>query len=321
MEAALLLRICVPASTANLGPGFDSLGMALSLYNYLEVEEEKGEGVRLEIKGEGEKLLPCNGDNLIPRVMADLFARLGFRPPGLRLRLENNIPIGKGLGSSAAAVAAALVAANCLAGEPLGREELLEFGARWEGHPDNVAAALFGGVVVTARHRGRIICRRFDPPLRLQVVLAVPAFSLPTPESRRALPEAVPVEDAVFNLGRVGLLLLALLRDDLELLPVATEDRLHQPYRAKLIPGLAQVFQAAREAGALGVMLSGAGPAVVALTAARAAGVGEAMRAAFRANGVDCQVWILAPALEGARIMPAGCASSLTLRGTGTGGE
>lgn len=295
--------------------------MALSLYNYLEVEEERDGGLRLEIQGEGEKLLPRNSDNLIPRVMSDFFEHVGYTPPGLRLRLKNNIPIGKGLGSSAAAVAAALVAANFLAGDPLRREELLEFGAKWEGHPDNVAAALFGGVVVTARHRGRIICRRLDPPLRLQVVIAVPGFSLPTRESRRALPEAVPVEDAVFNLGRVGLLLLALLQDDLELLPVATEDRLHQPYRAKLIPGLSQVFQAAREAGALGVMLSGAGPAVVALAAARAAGVGEAMRAAFRANGVDCQVWTLAPAMEGARIMRADCSSSLALRGTGTGGE
>ncbi|MGB9886375.1 MAG: homoserine kinase [Moorellales bacterium] len=297
-----MIRVCVPASTANLGPGFDSVGMALSLYNYLEVEEGKEPGLRLEIEGEGKDFLPCHQGNLVARVMLDFFRQVGCRPGGLHLRLQNNIPIGKGLGSSAAAVAGALVAANYLAGSPLGKPELLELGTRWEGHPDNVAAALYGGLVVAVRSEEGVVCRRLDPPSRLQVVVAVPDFSLPTSQSRRVLPSAVAVEDAVFNLGRVGLLLLAFLEGDLELLRVATEDRLHQPYRARLIPGLAEVFRAAREAGALGVTLSGAGPAVIALVTNGAVGVGQAMRGAFQAHNIGSQVWILAPAREGAQV-------------------
>lgn len=300
-----MLRICVPATTANLGPGFDCLGMALALYNYLEVIEDDSDCLRLEVRGEGEKTLARNDENLIPRVMADFFTRVGHVSGGLRLVLENNIPIGKGLGSSAAAVAGALVAANHLAGSPLTRGQLLELGAAWEGHPDNVAAALYGGVVVTARAQERIICRRFDPPPRLRVVVAVPNFALPTSASRRVLPAAVPVEDAVFNVGRTGLLVLALLQNDLELLAVATEDRLHQPYRAPMIPGLLQVFQAARQAGALGVTLSGAGPAVVAFVTGEEDSVGEAMCRAFRAHGVACRTQVLAPSREGAFLVGA----------------
>jgi homoserine kinase len=276
--------------------------MALSLYNYLEVEEREEPGLYVEVEGEGKGILPCHRENLVAKVMLDFFQEVGYHPSGLSLRLQNNIPIGKGLGSSAAAVAAALVAANRMAGSPLGRPELLELGTRWEGHPDNVAAALYGGVVVTVCHQGGVVCRRLDPPQRLQVVVAVPDFSLPTSRSRRVLPEVVPVKDAIFNLGRMGLLVLALLRGDLELLPVATEDRLHQPYRATLIPGLDEIFRAAREAGALGVALSGSGPAVIALTTAGAVGVGEAMRDAFGAHNVESQIWILAPTGEGAQV-------------------
>jgi homoserine kinase len=290
--------------------------MALSLYNYLEVREDEAEGMRLEIQGEGEDHLSCDQDNLVCKVMTDLFGRMGRSLPGLHLRLENHIPIGKGLGSSAAAVAGALVAANFLLGNPLSVEELLKLGDGWEGHPDNVAAALLGGVVVTARHRDRVVFRRLDPPAQLQVVVAVPSFSLPTRESRRALPPVIPVHDAVFNLSRMGLLLFALLQDDLELLPVATEDRVHQPYREALIPGLAQVFRAAREAGALGVTLSGAGPTVVAFATAGAAGVGQAMQKAFSASGVECEVRILVPDLGGARIIASDGLARSAHRGT-----
>lgn len=296
-----MIRVVVPASTANLGPGFDSLGMALSLYNELETEEIGQGKVIVEVSGEGEQSLPRGSDNLVCRVMADVYQLLGIRFPGLYLRLTNRIPIGKGLGSSAAAVASALVAANHLTGGRLAPAELIRIGTRWEGHPDNVAAALFGGIVITVRDGDEVIWRRFEPPVNLRVVVAVPCFALPTKKSRQALPSMVSMKDAVFNLSRTGMLLLALVKEDLELLRVATKDRLHQPYRASLVPGMVEVFEAAQAAGALGTTLSGAGPTVIAFTDTGEDRIGDVMRQTFQDNGVECKIMILGASAGGAR--------------------
>ncbi len=293
------VRVTVPASTANLGPGFDALGMALTLYNTVEVEVG-GEGKRVvEVAGEGAGDLPRGPANLVCRVMEDLWSFLGCRIPGWRVRLRNAIPLKRGLGSSAAAIVGGLVAANALAGEPLSVAELLARAAAWEGHPDNVAAALLGVVVVVVQGSGSLSYHRFVPPAGLRVVAVVPALELGTEEARRVLPEFVPLRDAVFNLGRAALLVCALAAGDWNLLGEAVVDRLHQPYRRRLVPGLEEALAAAREAGAFGAFLSGAGPTVVALAPAGSR-AGEAVAGVFRARGIEARVLDLEPSPRGA---------------------
>ena len=297
------VRVMVPATTANLGAGFDCLGMALNLYNAFDFQLGTG---GFDAAGEGEENLLANGGRLIYRGWEAAYAYRDQAAPSVGIRIDSRIPISRGLGSSATAIVAGLCAANYLGNLALDDNELLSLAAGIEGHPDYAAPALLGGLVVTAggddHHQGQgLHYIALDPPDNLQVVAAVPAFELSTARARSVLPKSVSYNDAVINVGRAALFVAAWTAERWDLFGQAMEDRLHQPMRGALAPGLAQVLESAKAAGALGAALSGAGPSVIALTLEdQAAAVSEAMCSAFRHHGIDCKAIRTTPARQGA---------------------
>lgn len=285
------VTVSVPASTANLGPGFDCLGLALGLRNTVVFSEAAG-GLEVEVTGEGQGRIAADAGNLIVRAAEAAFQAAGRRPAGLRVRAVNAIPVGSGLGSSSAAIVGGLAAANALVGGPLSRADLLRLAAGLEGHPDNVAAAVYGGLTLASASGDELLVRSLAAP-PLTVAVALPDVRLSTAEARAALPAQVPLRDAVFNIGRALFTVQALLQPDYDLLRSAMADRLHQPYRQALIPGFEAVGAAARQAGAAAVALSGAGPSIIAFAPDRHAEIGAAMQAAFRAAGLASRIFIL----------------------------
>ncbi len=296
------VRVRVPATSANLGPGFDCLALALDLWNQVELRLE-GDGIRVIVRGEGSDRLPRDETNLVAQAALGLYHAAHIAPPpGLRIECVNRIPLSSGLGSSAAARLAGLLGANALAGEPLSEEEILELAADLEGHPDNVSAALAGGLALSVRAGERLLVRSYAPVLPLPAAVVVPEVNLPTVAARRALPKQAPLADAVFNLGRTALVVEALRSGDLDLLGEAMQDRLHQPYRLALIPGAAAAIEAALRAGASAAALSGAGPGVIAFPREDPQAVAAAMKAEFTAVGVRARAWILAACQDGAAV-------------------
>jgi homoserine kinase len=259
------LVVRVPATTANLGPGFDCLGLALQIWNTIVVGESSG-GVRVSLRG-GSEGLPPDRSNLVLRSMEEVFRRAHRRFPDVCVTMTNRIPIGRGLGSSAAAIAGGVVAANAWLGDKLSRDQLLALAAELEGHPDNVSAALLGGLTIVVREGARTFAAGVRPPRGWRAVLFIPEHTLSTKFARKVLPRQVSREDAVYNIGRAALLVHAFSAGDARWLNLGTGDRLHQPYRARLVPGMNELSEAARGAGAHGVALSGAGPSLVAFAA------------------------------------------------------
>lgn len=256
------VRVKVPASTANLGPGFDALGMALSLYAWIEMKAS--DETRIRLFGDQLSGVPDGKANLIYQVAQRLFDEAGVRVPELEIGMYSDIPLTRGLGSSASAIVGALVAANGVIGEPLSRDDLFQLATRMENHPDNAGASLFGGIVSAVWDGRQATGIKLDPPERLTLLVAVPEFHLSTEKARHLLPESVSRKDAVFNVGHASLLTAALATGRLELIGEAMQDRLHQPYRKALVPGMDKILREARDHGALGVALSGAGPAMIA---------------------------------------------------------
>jgi homoserine kinase len=284
VSAGLRAHVRVPATSANLGPGFDALGLALALHN--EVVATEGAGVTVAIEGEGAGRLATNDKNVVARGVRLAYEAAGRPFKGCALRCRNRIPLARGLGSSAAAWVAGLVAGNALLGQPLSRDDLLTLAARAEGHPDNVAAALLGGLTVSAASGDGTCAVSLPTPAALQWVSLVPEMTSSTAEARAVLPASVPRADAVFNVQRVALLLAGLQASRPDVLGLAMEDRLHEPYRARLFPWMREVAAAARMAGALSCVLSGAGPSLLAVTLGDADTVARAMEAALRRAGV-----------------------------------
>jgi homoserine kinase len=277
------VRVRVPATSANLGPGFDALGLALALHN--EVIGEEADEVAVAVEGEGAARLDAGAKNVVARGVALGFEVAGRPFRGARLRCVNRIPLSRGLGSSAAAWVGGLLAANALLGEPSDRDGLLAAATRAEGHPDNVAAALLGGLTVSCADGPRVTAVSLPLPAGIDWVVLVPETESSTHEARAVLPDVVPRADAVFNVQRVSLLLAALGAGRADLLDLAMQDRLHQPYRRRLFPWMEEVAAAGRRAGALGCVLSGAGPCLLAAVPARggqvvAASMAEALLAA-----------------------------------------
>ena len=297
------VHVRVPASTANLGPGFDALGMALGLYNEIEVELTAG-GLALTVEGEGaEKLQSLGGRNLVARSVTETLQRLGVRVNGVRIRMLNCIPLSRGLGSSSAAAIGGVAAAAALAGGTLPPEEMLDLALPFEGHPDNITPALLGGLTVSTLVDGRVRCVKLPVPEGLKAIAVIPNFRLSTAKARKALPPTVPWADAVFNVGRVALFLAAMQAERLDLLCEAARDRLHQPYRALLVPGMEEVLKEGERAGALACFLSGAGPTLLALTTEDGSEIGNRMVACWkeRAN-VVARVELLPIDREGLQI-------------------
>ena len=302
------VRVSVPASSANLGPGFDALGLALALYN--EIEAEESDRVTVTIDGEGADQLAPNERNVVVRAVRAAYETAGRPFRGCALACVNRIPLARGLGSSAAAWVGGLVAGNALLGSPLDREALLVLAARAEGHPDNVAAALLGGLTVAYGGADGARALSLPVPPGLRFIVLVPDVSMPTAEARAILPHSVERADAVFNVQRVALLLASLQAGRVDLLPAALQDRLHEPYRLRLFPWMSQVTAAARAAGALGCVLSGAGPSLLAVAAGDdvAAAVGRAMERTLDAAGIKGVARLLAVDTHGAvsRMVDAG---------------
>jgi homoserine kinase len=279
------VRVTVPATSANLGPGFDCLALALSLRN--EVEAELAPEPRVAVHGEGEGEVPADERNVVYQAARQVAARAGA-DVAFAFRCRNRIPLDRGLGSSAAARVAGVVAANRLLGGVMDFQAQLDLVAQLEGHADNAAAAFLGGLTVAVQDAaGRVRWQRVLPARFPEVVVCVPEVRVPTHRARALLPERVPFADAVFNVGRAALLVAAAYNGDPEALAEAVQDRLHEPYREGLVPGLRQAASQARGAGAWAVALSGAGSSVLALVPAeRAADVAEALVGAFRGEGI-----------------------------------
>ena len=302
------IEVAAPASTANLGPGFDCLGMALDLWNRVEVlpAEGDGGGAVVEVVGEGAGELAADAGNLTYRAMEFLFGEAELELPPLRLRCHNGIPLSRGLGSSAAAIAGGLAVANALTGGRFGDKELLEMAATIEGHPDNVAAAVLGGLQLVVSDGPQLYTAPIPVPEELKAVLFIPEARIATAEARAVLPRTVSVGDAVFNMGRAALLVAGMGLNRPEYLEVATQDRLHQPYRQPLFPAIKVIFAAARASGALGVFLSGSGSTVLALTKGREMTVAYEMFEAARLTGVAGRVEITQPTVKGAHLVEGG---------------
>lgn len=254
-------RLRVPASSANLGPGFDALGLALNLH--LTCTFELSSELSFAIRGVDSQQIPADDSNLIWQTALTVAADVGRRMPFVSLAIDNEIPLGKGLGSSAAALTAGVVIANEALGLSWPRHRILDEAAKIEGHPDNVAACVMGSIVASCIDcRGVTHSVRVDLPAAYELAIVVPDFVLPTSESRSVLPDEYSREDVVFNVQRAALLVAALFTGSTDSFSSALEDRLHQPYRAKLIPGFAEMLKL-RAPGLLGCSLSGAGPSIL----------------------------------------------------------
>lgn len=291
--------ISVPATSANLGPGFDCLGMALTLRNTFTFTVRSA-GYDITITGEGADLIPRNASNLVLRAARILCKHVGRDLPALSLVQHSDVPAASGLGSSSTAVIAGLVGADYILGTGLSRHELLELAIEMEGHPDNVAPALFGGLVLSPMMTAA-------PPLIEQIALptqkvaiVLPDFELLTAESRAVLPPKIKRADAIYNLGRLPLVIRALEKKDYQLLSAVMSDRLHEPYRMPLVPGMIAARDAGAAAGAAAVAISGAGPSLIAFAPTDHQAIVDAMRAAFATAGLASRGWIL-------EIDPLGC--------------
>ncbi|HAA94162.1 MAG TPA: homoserine kinase [Dehalococcoidia bacterium] len=302
-----LVRVKAPATTANMGPGYDCLGLALDVWNTLEVETLSGGEPQVEVTGQGEGELGTGRDNLVYRSMEFLFNEADEKMPPVRIKCDNDIPLARGMGSSAAAIAGGLVAANALCSQDFTSNDLLEMAATIEGHPDNVAAAVMGGmqlVILEDTEEGnRLYTVPVNVPPELHAVVYVPNVRISTEDARAVLPENVSIPDAVHNMGRVGLLVAAMATNHPEYLAVATQDRLHQPYRQPLFRPMKVIFKAALDAGALGVFLSGSGSTVLALTKGREMTVAYEMAEAARQASVEGNVRVTQPTSLGAHVI------------------
>jgi len=288
------ITVHVPATSANLGPGFDVLGVALHWFNDVSFEMDHLQAsahrplvsLSVEVEGEGFDSLPRDESNLVAKAAYKIFEKAKRWPKSLWIKLHNRIPLTRGMGSSSAAIIGGMAAANALLGKPIKDEALLELAVAMEGHPDNVVPAFVGGFCVSGVIHGEVRYLKFDVPPALRAVVCSPDQPLATSAARRVLPSRVPLSAAIFTSSRVAFLLGAMLQRRFEWLGFAMEDVLHQPVRAHLIPGMNEAIREARRAGAWGCALSGAGSSIVAFTkpGATAKRVGQAMQKAFTAH-------------------------------------
>ncbi len=286
------VNVAVPATTANLGPGFDCLGAALSLCNqftFSVFQPSGSEKLTIKVKGLEADRVKTDASNLVYQVFCKLFEHLNQPPPAVQIEIQLGVPLSRGLGSSATAIVGGLVGANVLAGSPLSQTEILRMAVAIEGHPDNVVPALLGGCQLAATGIGNDweICE-IAWNKNIVPVLAIPDFELSTQAARQVLPDSYSRADAIFNTAHLGLLLRGLETGKREWLRSALQDRIHQPYRQTLIPGYEVVQSAAIAAGALGLVISGAGPSLLALAEPETAeAVRLAMQAAWTSHSVE----------------------------------
>ncbi|MDR6719569.1 homoserine kinase [Paenibacillus sp. 2003] len=299
------VTVKIPASTANLGPGFDTLGMALSLYAWLEMKPAKQ--TTFHLHGDHLTGLPTDKSNLIYEVAQMVFNEAGVSIPELEISMYSDIPLTRGLGSSASAIVGALAAANALIGAPLSDAKLLDMATSLEKHPDNVGASLYGGIITAAWNGQQVDHIRIEPHQDLQALVIVPEFQLSTSKARNVIPEQLGMSDVVHNISRSSLLVAALASGRLDMIQKAMSDRIHQPYRASLVPGMAEILEHAVEHGALGAALSGAGPTVLTLVDrhdTRKAGLERYLLDTMEREGISASALWLDPDLDGVTVLP-----------------
>ncbi|MEG4942905.1 homoserine kinase [Microcoleus sp. F4-D5] len=308
MSAISTVTVTVPATTANLGPGFDCIGAALSLYNRLQfsrLEPSATEKLKITVTGQEAAKVKTDDSNLPYQAFLKLYDRLQQSPPPVAIHIDMQVPLARGLGSSATAIVGGLVGANQLAGAPLSQVEVMQLAIELEGHPDNVVPALLGGCRLAASNPPSGSWEICDIPWHPNIVpvVAIPDFELSTAEARRVLPSEYSRADAIFNAAHLGLLLRALETGNENWLRCALQDKIHQPYRQSLIRGYEAVQQAALNAGACGMVISGAGPTLLALTDATNAGaVVREMAAAWGEFGVKADVRAIDLDTQGAQV-------------------
>ncbi|WP_457627406.1 homoserine kinase [Persephonella sp.] len=293
------LKVRVPATTANLGAGFDTFGLALTLYNEFEVEEYDGVVIETYPKN---PFLEKPENNLFVQVLKYACEKRGKTFHGAKVKQTTNIPVARGLGSSATAIVAGILVSSAVSKTELTDERFFEIAYRFEPHPDNLLPAWKGGFITALVDEGRTYYQKLEFPTEIKAVVVVPDFELSTEKARSVLPESIPLKDGIFNLQRASLFIAALTSRNFELLKVAMDDRFHQPYRKKLIPGFDDVVTSAIESGAAGASLSGAGPTVLALATENFDGIGRAMVEAFNKNGISARYHVLEVDRSGAQL-------------------
>jgi homoserine kinase len=291
------MRVRVPASTSNLGPGFDCFGLALKLYLTVSATPvaDTSEPCRVTTTGAKEnEVLPRNAVNLIYRAMSFAAHRGGVALPCVELNVHNEIPLASGLGSSAAAIVAGIKLSSSLTGKSISAQSILNYATEFEGHPDNVAASIFGGFVASCiRSDATVLSTKFEWPGKIRVVVVSPHSQLPTHVARAALPRTITRLDAVHNLQRTAIFTAAIAQQRYDLLWEAMRDRLHQPYRESLVPGLAEALALPHMPGLLGIALSGAGPSIVALVDDNEDEIGARLANCFTARNVESTTRVL----------------------------
>lgn len=271
------VSVKVPASSANVGPGFDCLGMALPIYNTITIEETvlPGTGIEINVISEDENIdemvfneIPKDENNLVYKAVEMLYNSIGQEPSELKINIQTGIPIARGLGSSSSIIVGGLLAANKLLGNPADEAALLAIATEVEGHPDNVAPAILGGLVLAIQQDdGLLSYSRIDWPEDWDITVCIPDFQLSTEIARSILPKEVSMQDAIYNTKHLAMMLQAINEENPKLMKASMKDRLHQPYREKLVPGMKEIMEAFKhEDGVLGCVLSGAGPAILVIS-------------------------------------------------------
>lgn len=288
-----MITVKVPATTANLGSGFDSLGLALDLELKVDVKLSQDKG-KVHFKGYGDLQIEQNpASNLIVKSMQKLFLETGESMPPVDIYIENNIPLGKGLGSSAAAIVAGLYAGNFLLKNKFREEDLINIAVAMEGHADNVVPAVVGGLTAVMMEDGQVYYQKLPFPDELKIVMAVPDFILPTTKARKVLPQSIDIKDVIVSLQKACYLMASFCSRDFKFLDIAMNDKIFQPVRKNFIPGFDEVASEAKKSGALGVAVSGAGPSVIAFSLENEQLIGEKIRDIWTLHGISSEVFYL----------------------------
>lgn len=296
------IKIKVPATSANLGPGFDVLGVALDLYNYLEVSIANEDKITY-FGSQSFESLPQGRNNLIHSSISKVFEKLKMEIPKLELKVEINIPTSRGLGSSSSAIIAGVFAGNLLTGEKLSKKELLDIANEIEGHPDNIAPCLLGGMITSLCEDKKVYTKNITTSLDLKFVVVIPNFELSTEKARKILPKELPYADVIFNLSHLSFFINGLMQNDAEMIKIGMKDQIHEKYRSELITGFKEVKNIALANKALSVVISGAGPTILALTLENEHEIGQAMQNKWKEFGIRAEYKVLKIDTEGTKII------------------
>jgi homoserine kinase len=292
------VRVWVPATTANVGPGFDVLGIALGIHNYVDVCLSKSHQIVVLDRSGAESE---SGLQMVAEASEAFFSMTKVKPKGAVIRIDGSVPAARGLGSSVTVRLGVAAGLNQLCGKPLDKDGLFELVSSLEGHPDNAAPGVYGGFCVTGKGKDRHFCLQKKLPRDLKFVAAIPDYEVETKKAREVLPETIPFQDAVHNVNRTALLVAAIWDANYDTIGNFLDDRLHQPVRSKLIPQLEPCIRAARKAGAIGGWLSGSGSTIMALTHSRADAIGKAMEKEFLGTGCECRIVVTTADNRGVR--------------------